>query len=239
MKKRRGYLKHFNDATSGITIQSLLMRKQPYAVLLHWYILERCNQLGSSSISISLNELRFRMHRRSDALLKDISALSEESQNLSFTLVGDKLEISVSNYAEYQESRGGKRDVKTETKSDTLKIKDKRLEIKDKKYIKKKSSRAQKASPFERDIEALYFQYPRKEGKTRGLAKLTKDIKCDEDLLDLEKAIENYAKATVDKERQYIKLFSSFATEWRDWIDWTNEDEIPEFIPEEFRDVAK
>lgn len=67
-------------------------------------------------------------------------------------------------------------------------------------------------------IEKIYSDlYPLKKGKTKGVEKLSKEIKTDEDLENLKLAIANYSKTINDP--KYIKHFSTFATEWRDWVD--------------------
>jgi len=68
------------------------------------------------------------------------------------------------------------------------------------------------------DIGALYSLYPRKIGKTRGIAKLKREIKSEQDYYLCVRAIENYAKSVRGKEMEYVKHFSSFVSEWRDWI---------------------
>jgi len=215
MKKRRGYLKHYNDSTAGISFQKLLIKKRPYSILLFWYILERCNQLNNAAISIDLNELKIRFHRRSDALLSDISQLSREVQNLSWSKVGDKLEIMVSNYAEYQESRGGKRVANSVSKEPTLKIKDKRLKIKDKNN--------KKSACFSVPIswaQQAYDCYPRKEGKTKGIEKLKTTIRSKDHWNEFCDALGNYVKKIeIEKpETKHIKLFSTFVNNWEDYL---------------------
>lgn len=65
----------------------------------------------------------------------------------------------------------------------------------------------------------LYRQYPLKKGKTVGLKKLTKQIKSDEDLAQLETAIKNYAAECKGKDPQYIKHFSTFSGCWQDYLE--------------------
>ena len=69
------------------------------------------------------------------------------------------------------------------------------------------------------DFEKIYFEYPRKIGKTRGIAKLQKTIlnQSDYDLLLL--SVQNYAEISRDKQNEYIKHFSTFVNEWRDYIE--------------------
>ena len=72
--------------------------------------------------------------------------------------------------------------------------------------------------PTESEIEAAYKQYPRKEGKTRGMAILRKEIRTPEDLSLLLEAISNYSRSKTVA-NGFVKLFSTFAGEWRDWAD--------------------
>jgi hypothetical protein len=79
-------------------------------------------------------------------------------------------------------------------------------------------------------VERLYQEfYPRKVGKEKGMKKLAREVKTPEDLLDLERAIKNYAKDRAGNEAQYIQHFSTFAGEWRDWVDYavTNQTYTP------------
>lgn len=68
-------------------------------------------------------------------------------------------------------------------------------------------------------IELLYKNYPIKKGKTVGVKRLLRQIKSDEDLNQLEKAIKNYASECKGKEEQYIKHFSTFAGCWQDYLE--------------------
>ncbi|MCM2323507.1 MAG: hypothetical protein NDJ90_09625 [Oligoflexia bacterium] len=68
------------------------------------------------------------------------------------------------------------------------------------------------------NLEKAYQQYPRKQGKTKGLQRLAKEIKTEKDLGDLMTAIERY-KRSSDVIRGFAKHFSTFVSEWRDWID--------------------
>jgi Helix-turn-helix domain len=72
---------------------------------------------------------------------------------------------------------------------------------------------------FEDQIIEAYKTYPIKKGKTVGVKKLSKQIKSEEDLELLKKAIQNYALECKDKEPQYIKHFSTFASCWQDFIE--------------------
>lgn len=68
------------------------------------------------------------------------------------------------------------------------------------------------------DLEVIYTNYPRKLGKTRGLAKLKTAIKTQADYDDLTLAVANYSKAIQGTETRFVKHFSTWVTEWRDWV---------------------
>lgn len=71
------------------------------------------------------------------------------------------------------------------------------------------------------DLEAIYVGYPRKVGKAKGFERARRDIKSIRELNDLAKAVINY-RAHCEREKtesKYIKHFSTFIGEWRDWVD--------------------
>ena len=71
------------------------------------------------------------------------------------------------------------------------------------------------------DFEKLYKQFPRKEGKQRGLAICKTQIKTSKDYIDIEGAIKRYADYCAKNitAPRYIKHFSTFMGSWRDWLD--------------------
>jgi len=78
------------------------------------------------------------------------------------------------------------------------------------------------------EIENLYKKYPRKEGKTKGLRIAEREVRTAQDLQDLSTAIDNYRAYTQTrvKDKAFIKHFSTFMGEWRDWLE--NEHGKPE-----------
>lgn len=71
------------------------------------------------------------------------------------------------------------------------------------------------------DLDAVYFLYPRKQGKTAGLKKLAADLRSGATLGQVRSAIEHYKKH-LEKNRtdpKFVKMFSTFIGEWRDWLD--------------------
>ena len=76
------------------------------------------------------------------------------------------------------------------------------------------------------DFEPLYRKYPRREGKSKGLATCRVQIKTPEEYAALSLAIDNYA-AKVERqatEKKFIKQFSTFMHCWRDYLE-------PEDVP--------
>ena len=75
--------------------------------------------------------------------------------------------------------------------------------------------------PSDREFEEAYAEYPRKEGKSRGMAKLKAQIKTTASLKDFKAAVGRYLEHTRQHavEPKFIKHFSTFVTEWKDWLD--------------------
>lgn len=70
----------------------------------------------------------------------------------------------------------------------------------------------------EQDIEQVYLDlYPLKKGKSKGIKTALKEIKSKQDLKDLKTSINNYNDSINDP--KFIKHFSTFMNEWRDWLD--------------------
>jgi hypothetical protein len=100
-------------------------------------------------------------------------------------------------------------------------------------YIDRKPTTFSKSGVF--DLELAYKKFPRKEGKSKGLKKLTSEIKSEASFNQLLLAVENYAASRRNQDQKFTKHFSSFVSEWRDWIDWAPPQEKAPFlfVPEE------
>jgi len=70
-------------------------------------------------------------------------------------------------------------------------------------------------------LESVYKDYPRKEGKSPGMRTLKAQIKTAQDLSDLHAAVMRYRDncKAKGKEQDFILLWSTFANQWRDWLD--------------------
>jgi hypothetical protein len=77
---------------------------------------------------------------------------------------------------------------------------------------------------FLKDLEEIYKEYPRKEGKGPGMKSLVRDIKSVEDLEAFRQAVQKYKQHCKEKKKEgeFIKMFSTFANNWRECLepDW-------------------
>lgn len=94
---------------------------------------------------------------------------------------------------------------------------------KDKEKVKEKDKEKEgaKFKISKAQLDDLYSGYPRKEGKSRGYSKLAADLQSIEDVELCHMAIKNYVANLKKKgtEADFVKLFSTFAHEWRDWVE--------------------
>ncbi len=77
-------------------------------------------------------------------------------------------------------------------------------------------------SELQKRLEEIYkTKYPRHLGKSGGMAYLRNHCKTADKLDQLEIAIDNYVKfiQAEGTEKQFIKYFSTWAREWKDWLD--------------------
>lgn len=75
------------------------------------------------------------------------------------------------------------------------------------------------------DFEALYKKYPRHEGKSIGLRRCRSQIETQKQYDDLSRAIDVYRERCQREgyDKSFIKQFSSFMTDWRDWLEYQPE----------------
>lgn len=71
------------------------------------------------------------------------------------------------------------------------------------------------------EFESLYKKYPRKMGKAFGIKKAGREVTTPEDFDALSGAIDKFAAFHRAKgtEEKFIPYFSTFMTEWRDWLE--------------------
>lgn len=86
-----------------------------------------------------------------------------------------------------------------------------------KKGDNKKGEGDKKGASF--DLEFIYQAYPRKEGKKIGLERLEKIITSQEIYDQVLLAVNNYAKIKQGEDLKFIKQFSSFVSNWTDYLE--------------------
>ena len=123
--------------------------------------------------------------------------------------------ITIVNWSLYQGD-----DTETERKRNADETQTERILVTNKKVKKVKKVKNEKnnnTAGF--DFEILYNNYPLKKGKTKGIEKCVKEIKTEQDYLNLKASINNYKNDTIrlNTEKTYIKHFSSFMSIWKDW----------------------
>lgn len=84
----------------------------------------------------------------------------------------------------------------------------------------RKKNKKKKNISCQFDFESVYQDYPRKEGRSKGIDKLNREIKTPEDYALFSRAVKNYSKKVdeLGAEKRFIKHFSTFVTEWRDHL---------------------
>jgi len=130
-------------------------------------------------------------------------------------LDGEIFTFKCAKWVELQGTWGGKRVPSGESSTG-------RREKREERRKKREENTPSKASL---DLEFLYQQYPRKQGKHRGMKIAKAQIKTDKELEELTIAVNNYStycKRSVE-DPKFIKHFSTFMSEWRDWIEPVNE----------------
>jgi len=100
----------------------------------------------------------------------------------------------------------------------------------------KDKEKEQRAVVF--DFDLVYKNFPRKEGKSRGMKKCKSQITTEKNFQDLKAAVENYAKLKADTEKKYIKNFGNWMDEWEDYIIIPEEDR-PMTLDEIFKECVK
>ena len=144
-------------------------------------------------------------------VIKDLKTTSEVThENMRhFSL------ITITNWDQYQLSDNPNDNLVTSRRQPSDKLTTTNKNVKNKKKEKNKNTHT-----F--NLEEAYKDYPRKEGKTIGMKRLQPLIKTQSNYDNLVKAISNYKKEMVSREQptNFIKLFSTFVSEYEDWIDF-------------------
>jgi len=223
------YFRHSLFATDDEKIQAIIddlgFEGYGYYFSLLELLYRQCQDEVVNPIRIHQQSVRSLWRKQSKSCNKVITKL-EQSGVFVATFSGHFIEFDMPNTAKYL----GKY---------TAKISEVAPKVKKSKVKKRKEVESVvKVSPAPAfDLESAYELYPLKKGKSKGIAKLQKDITSLEQYKKLTRAIENYAAMckAENKEPRFIKHFSTFAGEWEDFADI----ERPKTQEEIFKEIFK
>ena len=71
-------------------------------------------------------------------------------------------------------------------------------------------------------FEAMWKQYPNKDGKQKAFIHFKSSVKNEEDYAAIEKALANYL-ASERVKKGFIKNGSTWFSGWRDWVDYVEQ----------------
>lgn len=80
------------------------------------------------------------------------------------------------------------------------------------------------ADSIESRLDRLYLRYPKRNGdqkKAAGIRRLAREIKTEDSLVEVSKAIENYKKHCEARSivgTEFVKQFASWVSNWKEWI---------------------
>jgi len=216
----KAWFKHYNNAHGSKTIQRLQKKFGFHLGYAYYFILlEYCHAQwdGNSKPFFVINEqtLRYVLHISSKGLQKVLDTLSK-SKNFEVKQNEKVLEISWPKLLEIQD-----KDAKYNRKRIASESHGAILEKNKKKKKKKKKIKEQK--DYSVFLEKIYSIYPRKEGKTKGLSIISKQIKTEKNVDNFQRAVINYTEhcRAENIEKQFIKHFSTFCNK-EFWVDWIN-----------------
>jgi hypothetical protein len=215
MADKRPWFKHFGNAHDDEFLSRLISEKQVELFGYYWLIIEYISQRGANGVWVTTKkELCRKLAGSWPKVERILARLSPKIQARMDQDSSETWSIFCPKYLELQSSWGGKRQARQKQDPGSCPGEDRSKKIEDRN--KNRNTYAQFAARLER----VYEKFPRKEGKSRGLEKLRK-VK-ESDLPLVEKAVENYAEhCSLNRtEPQYLKHFSTWATEWRDWVDF-------------------
>jgi len=218
------WFKHYNNAHEGQSIFNLWASNQPEVIAFYWTLLELVSRWeleeSRGELQLNLSTLRAKLGMNSQRSKKLLLKIEETFKIEVLWINEESFRVSIPNWLELQERRGGKRESKFHQSSTETGIEERG---------KKKEERIQSNDVF--DFESVYQHYPRKSGKSEGMVRLSEIITSQADFDLFSKAVLNYAKdCELNKTPEgFVKQFSSFVgtkkiQRWRDYIDLTPSD---------------
>lgn len=125
--------------------------------------------------------------------------------------------ISIITWSEYQNSDNREDNREDNRKTTERQQKDTKQEDKEYKEHKNIIYKQKKNDNF----ETVWSKYPKKLGKTAAERHFLKTVFNDQDLADINKALDNFLNSKQGKgDPQYIPHGSTWFNNWRDWVDY-------------------
>lgn len=217
------WFKQSVNFTESYVVSSLAGSGFYFEIYLYQKLIELFLNKESSEIKLNAKQFARSLGVRADNLVRSIDricalcVLSDGCTPVVHCLYdGSTLSLVAANIAKLQESN-------LQNKS---KNKDKEEELEKEKNINIAQPRLSERKPEvgNQDFEDAYSRYPRKVGKSKGISKAKREVKTRDDLASFNQAISNY-RAYVLREKTepaFIKHFSTFVSEWRDWASVDN-----------------
>lgn len=214
------WFRHFSNASESSSLSSIIERSGIEGYGRYWLFVElmvRHWDGSSESVSVSLKTLSRQLgyYRQTSALdWADIGqtmglfqySLYDLNKSTMITIVFPKLKELQDKDSKYNRKRIVKNDNSTTIDKE---------EDKDKEEDNINTS---KSTKVKFDLEKIYAEYPKKEGKKLGMNKLKRIIKTEEDFNKVLASVRNYSKLKYGTELKFIKQFSSFMSSWEDYL---------------------
>lgn len=233
------WFKHYVDNHRGRSIQDL-MDQLGHTGLCYYLLVEMCaEKLEKGDEGLTIADCLFSFHTRvvrqmlriSPANLRHLLGVCAANGLLSFEFSGSSLQIKMPillNLLERNTKKAQRTRIDNAQKTHLdIDIEEDKDKDKDNRHVTRDdvTSSIKSVSEISKsDLEEVYQGYPRKQGKSEGLRRLKAQIKTKDDLASLGVAIQNYRDhlAKSGTEAKYVKQFSSFVTDWKDWLDPNN-----------------
>lgn len=214
------WFKHYSNAHTNDIIESLLAQKNGHELhSMYWLFMELlCEEFKNDTVifKISTNRimsaLRIRYERKLKSFFSNLVAIGDELGGNCFTITPIDDKTSGKFYS-----------IETSIILDLMGKSFKQKPLRSLSKAPKKEERRKKNKNIKAsvkfDFEGLYNLYPKKQGKTKGLAICVRDITTPPEYLKLKQCIENYGEQCKfeETEKKYIKQFSTFMNCYQDY----------------------
>lgn len=127
------WLKHYNEASQGDTLQQFLVHRDYECIVLFWYLLEYLSRNDDEERSgkgrVKVKYLASQLHMKPSKIRRVLARFVSVSWSWNCVCTEEELSYLVPNWRELQENRGGKRTAKKEQKTHRSKKKEVRSKI--------------------------------------------------------------------------------------------------------------